>query len=71
MFEGQYIIPSGVAYNSYVILDDKITIMDTVDKRACKEWLANLDEVLGGKKPEKRTVGCIANYLARIFEFGG
>lgn len=52
LFEGQYIIPSGVAYNSYVILDDKITIMDTVDKRACKEWLANLDEVLGGKKPE-------------------
>ena len=52
LFEGQYIIPSGVAYNSYVILDDKITIMDTVDKRACKEWLANLEEVLGGKKPE-------------------
>lgn len=52
LFEGQYIIPNGVAYNSYVILDDKIAIMDTVDKRACNEWLANLDEVLGGKTPD-------------------
>lgn len=52
LFEGQYIIPNGVAYNSYVILDDKIAIMDTVDKRACDEWLANLDEVLSGKTPD-------------------
>lgn len=52
LFEGQYIIPNGVAYNSYVILDDKIAVMDTVDKRACNEWLSNLDEVLGGRTPD-------------------
>ncbi len=52
LFEGQYIIPNGVAYNSYVILDDKIAVMDTVDKRACDEWLSNLDEVLGGRTPD-------------------
>ena len=52
LFEGQYIIPNGVAYNSYVILDDKITIMDTVDRRACGEWLNNLEEILGEKTPD-------------------
>ena len=52
LFEGQYIIPNGVAYNSYVILDDKITIMDTVDRRACGEWLNNLKEILGEKTPD-------------------
>ena len=52
LFEGQYIIPNGVAYNSYVIMDEKIAVMDTVDKRACDEWLGNLDEVLGGKSPD-------------------
>lgn len=52
LFEGQYIIPNGVAYNSYVILDDKIAVMDTVDKSACDEWLSNLDEVLDGRKPD-------------------
>lgn len=52
LFEGQYIIPNGVAYNSYVIMDEKIAVMDTVDIRACEEWLKNLDEVLGGKTPD-------------------
>lgn len=52
LFEGQYIIPNGVSYNSYVIMDDKITIMDMVDKRAADQWLANLDEVLGDKQPD-------------------
>ena len=52
LFEGQYIIPNGVAYNSYVILDDNITIMDTVDRRACGEWLNNLKEILGEKTPD-------------------
>ena len=52
LFEGQYIIPNGVAYKSYVILDDKITIMDTVDRRACGEWLNNLKEILGEKTPD-------------------
>ncbi|MBQ2320153.1 MAG: FprA family A-type flavoprotein [Lachnospiraceae bacterium] len=52
LFESQYVVPEGVSYNSYVIIDEKITIMDTVDARATEEWLANLDKALEGKKPE-------------------
>ena len=52
LFEGQYVIPNGVSYNSYVIMDEKIVIMDMVDKRAAKEWMENIDEVLNGKKPD-------------------
>lgn len=51
LFESQYKVPDGVSYNSYVILDDKITVMDTVDARATDEWVSNLTEVLGDKKP--------------------
>ena len=51
LFESQYVVPNGVSYNSYVILDDKITIMDTVDRRGTEGWLANLKETLGNKKP--------------------
>ena len=51
LFESQYIIPNGIAYNSYVILDDEIAIMDTVDKRKTDEWLENLEEALEGRKP--------------------
>ena len=51
LFESQYKVPDGVSYNSYVILDDKITVMDTVDARATDEWVSNLTEVLGNKKP--------------------
>ncbi len=51
LFESQYIIPNGVSYNSYVIMDEKITVMDTVDARKTEEWLANLKEVLGEKTP--------------------
>ena len=49
LFESQYVIPNGVSYNSYVILDEKVTVMDTVDARATEEWLANLEEVLNGR----------------------
>ncbi len=52
LFEGQYKIPNGVSYNSYVIMDEKIAIMDMVDRRAAKEWFENLNEVLGDKKPD-------------------
>ena len=52
LFEGQYPIPNGVSYNSYVILDGKIAVMDTVDRRATEAWLKNLEEVLGGRKPD-------------------
>ena len=51
LFESQYIIPNGVSYNSYVIMDEKITIMDTVDARKTEEWLENLKAVLGDKVP--------------------
>lgn len=49
LFESQYVIPNGVSYNSYVILDEKVTVMDTVDARATEEWLANLEKVLDGR----------------------
>ena len=49
LFESQYIIPNGVSYNSYVILDEKVTVMDTVDARATDEWLANLETALAGR----------------------
>ena len=52
LFEGQYVIPEGISYNSYVIMDEKIAVMDTVDKRATDEWLKNLEEVLGEKEPD-------------------
>jgi len=52
LFEGQYIVPNGMAYNSYVILDDKIAVMDTVDKNYTHEWLNNLALVLGNRKPD-------------------
>ena len=52
LFENQYILNNGMAYNSYLILDDKIAIMDTVDKRKTDEWLNNLEKALDGKKPD-------------------
>ena len=52
LFESQYVVPNGISYNSYVILDEKITVMDTVDKRKTEEWLANLEKVLDGKTPD-------------------
>ncbi|MBO5338325.1 MAG: FprA family A-type flavoprotein [Clostridia bacterium] len=52
MFEGQYDVPNGMAYNSYVILDEKIAVLDTVDARFGKEWLDNLKKALNGKSPD-------------------
>ena len=52
LFEGQYRVPSGMSYNSYVILDEKIAVMDTVDARFTHEWLDNLQSVLGGRSPD-------------------
>ena len=49
LFESQYVVPNGISYNSYVILDEKVTVMDTVDGRVTEEWLANLEEALVGK----------------------
>ena len=72
LFEGQYVVPNGMAYNSYVILDEKIAVMDTVDKHFTGEWLGNLRSVLAGRKPDYLVVqhmepdhsANIANFLA-------
>ena len=52
LFEGQYIVPNGMAYNSYVILDEKVAVMDTVDVRFAQQWLQNLQDTLAGRQPD-------------------
>ena len=76
LFESQYIIPNGISYNSYLILDEKVAVMDTVDGRKQDEWLANLDSALVGRKPDYLVVqhmepdhaGCIAAFIERYPE---
>lgn len=73
LFESQYIVPNGVSYNSYIILDEKIAVMDTVDWRATEEWFANVTKVLDGKNPEYLVISHlepdhasnIANFVAK------
>ena len=52
LFEGQYVVPNGISYNSYIIKDEKTVIMDTVDRRKSEEWLDNLEKELAGKEPD-------------------
>ena len=52
LFENQYDVPNGVSYNSYIIIDKKIAIMDTIDKRKTSQWLKNLEKVLNGRNPD-------------------
>ena len=52
LFEGQYVVPNGMSYNSYVILDEKVAVMDTVDQHFGEEWLCNIAAVLDGRKPD-------------------
>ena len=52
LFEGQYDVPNGMAYNSYLICDDKVAVMDSVDARAADEWLAKLAHELDGRSPD-------------------
>ena len=52
LFEGQYVVPNGISYNSYVIMDEKIAVMDTVDQNFGDQWLANLEATLEGRKPD-------------------
>lgn len=52
LFENQYEVPNGVSYNSYIIIDKKIAIMDTIDKRKTSQWLKNLEKVLNGRNPD-------------------
>ena len=50
LFEGQYVVPKGMAYNSYVILDDAVAVMDTIDRSKTAQWLANLEKALAGRQ---------------------
>ena len=52
LFEGQYVVPNGMSYNSYAIIDEKIAIMDTVDKNFVEQWLSNIEATLNGRKPD-------------------
>ena len=70
LFEGQYVVPNGMAYNSYVIKDELIAVMDTVDIKFGKEWLKNIKEVLGDKKPNYLIVQHMEpDHSANIFTF--
>ena len=57
LFEGQYKVPNGMSYNSYVILDDKIAVMDTVDANFTHEWLDNIQQILDGRRPDRTAYG--------------
>ena len=70
LFEGQYIVPNGMAYNSYVILDEKIAVMDSVEARFGEKWLANLAAKLEGRKPDYLIVQHMEpDHSANIFRF--
>ncbi len=70
LFEGQYIVPNGMAYNSYVILDDKIAVMDTVDANFTHEWMDNLQNTLQGKEPDYLIVQHMEpDHSANILQF--
>lgn len=70
LFEGLYAVPNGMAYNSYVILDEKIAVMDTVDAKFKDEWLANLEKALGGRQPDYLIVQHMEpDHSANIFAF--
>ena len=70
LFEGQYVVPNGMAYNSYVILDEKIAVMDTVDARFGQEWLKNIGALLGDRQPDYLIVQHMEpDHSANIAEF--
>lgn len=72
LFESQYVVPNGVSYNSYLILDEKVAIMDTVDLRKCDEWLENLHVALNGRTPDYLVVQHLepdhAGSIAKVME---
>ena len=76
LFEGQYVVPEGMAYNSYVIVDEKIAVTDTVDAHKVGEWLTNLEVALAGRKPDYLVIhhlepdhaGGIADFVAKYPE---
>ena len=70
LFESQYIVPNGVSYNSYIIMDEKIAVMDTVDQRKTDEWFDNLNKALDGKTPDYLVVSHLEpDHAANIQNF--
>lgn len=70
LFEGQYKVPNGISYNSYIVFDDKITVFDTADKRKTAEWLQNVKRALGGKKPDYLVISHMEpDHSASLAEF--
>lgn len=70
LFESQYIVPNGVSYNSYIIMDEKIAVMDTVDQRKTEEWFDNLNKALDGKTPDYLVVSHLEpDHAANIQNF--
>ena len=70
LFEGQYDVPNGMAYNSYVVLDEKVTVFDTVDANFNDEWLENVHKALDGRKPDYLVVQHMEpDHSANIFNF--
>ena len=70
LFEGQYVIPEGVSYNSYILEDEKIAVFDAVDKRKIAQWLKNLDDALGDKTPDYLVVSHVEpDHSAGIMAF--
>lgn len=70
LFEGQYPVPDGISYNSYVILDEKVAVLDTIDVKFTSEWLGSLTDVLDGRKPDYLVVHHMEpDHSASIFEF--
>ncbi|MBE6583247.1 MAG: MBL fold metallo-hydrolase [Ruminococcaceae bacterium] len=70
LFEGQYVVPNGISYNSYVIIDDKIAVMDTVDASFTHEWLDNLQNALGERKPDYLVIQHMEpDHSANIYNF--
>ena len=68
LFEGQYVVPNGMAYNSYVIMDDKVAIMDTVEQHFTHEWLDNIQKTLGSRNPDYLVVQHMEPDLAAIID---
>ena len=70
LFEGQYIVPNGMAYNSYIVMDEKTAVMDSVDAAFGEEWLLNIENALGGKEPDYLIVSHMEpDHSANIFNF--
>lgn len=69
LFESQYVVPNGISYNSYLIKDEKIVIMDTIDKRKTDEWIENLEKELDGNKPHYLVISHLEPDHAYNIEF--